>query len=158
MNGLYNLVDVVWDLRKQNDICSACHTGIQRKPSHFVSHDFYDKHAIVGSCCCMDTVNGFCSYINCTLKTECHIRSVNIIVNRLRKMNDIEPFLTKQIGSLLRTISAKDHQTVQSKLTVCGFHCLYLVQSVLVRYTHLFEWLAGRSENRSASGKNSGKI
>ena len=158
MNRIHDLINIIRNLREQNNVGTACHSCIQGKPSYFVSHHLYNKYTVVGSSRCMDAIDSLCRYINCTLKTECHICSVNIIVNGLWKMNDIEPFLTKQIGSLLRTISAKDHQTVQSKLTVCGFHGLYLVQTVFIRHTHLFEWLAGRSENRSTSGKDSGKI
>ena len=105
MNRIHDLINIIRNLWEQNNVGTACHSCIQGKPSYFVSHHLYNKYTVVGSSRCMDAIDSLCRYINCTLKTECHICSVNIIVNGLWKMNNIESFLAKQIGCLLCTVT-----------------------------------------------------
>ena len=91
----------------------------------------------------MNAVNGLRCNVNGTLKTESNIRSVNIIINGLRKMDDIQPFLPKQIGSLLGSVAAQNHQTVKIQLVVGLLHSLHLIQAVLIRHTHQLKGLTG---------------
>ena len=86
---LDHLIDIIRNLGNQNDIRTAGHACIQGKPSYLMSHHFHDKYSAVGSSCSMDAVDGICSNIHCTVETECHIRSPDIIINGLRKMDDV---------------------------------------------------------------------
>ena len=131
---------------------------MKRKPANFVSHDLHDKYTVVGSCCSMNAVNNACRDIQRTLKTKGNIGTVNIIVDGFWQMNDVQTFLTKQVCCFLCTVTAKDYQTVKVQFVVSVFHRLYLVQSVCIRHTHIFERLAGCSKNRTALCQNSGKI
>lgn len=58
----------------------------------------------------------------------------------------------------LRSVSAEDHKTVKTELIVSLFHGLNLVQSLLIRNPHQFEWLSGCSENSSALSQDSEKV
>ena len=60
----------------------------------------------------MNTVYGICGNVNRALETECHICSVNIIINGLRKMDDIQSLFPEQICSLLRTITTENNEAV----------------------------------------------
>ena len=155
---LHYFIDIIWDLRDQNDISTACHTGMKRKPANFVSHDFNDKYTVVRSCCSMDAVNNSCRNVQCALETKGNICTINIIVDCLRQMNDIQPFLPKQICCFLCAISTKDHQTVKAQFMIGMLHCSHFIQPVLIRYTHIFKRLTGCSEYCSAFCQNSGKI
>ena len=112
-----------------------------------MSHDLYDKDAVVRSSRRMDTVDRIGRNIHCTVKSKCHVSSVNIIVDRLRQVDDIQPFLTQQIGRLLRAVSAKNDQTVQSELVIVLLHRLDLIQPPLIRFAHELERLSGGTEN-----------
>ena len=54
-----------------------------------MSHDLDDKDAVVGRCRRVDTVNAVRGDIDGTLKSECDVRPVNIVVDRLRQMDNI---------------------------------------------------------------------
>ena len=108
--------------------------------------------------CCMDAVNGICCDLQSALEAKGHICTPDIIINGLRKMDDIQAFLAEKIGGFLRSVSAEDHKTVKTELIVSLFHGLNLVQSLLIRNPHQFEWLSGCSENSSALSQDSGKV
>ena len=138
-----HLINIIRNLRNQNDICTTCNTGIQTKLSNLMPHNFNNEHTVMGRCRGVNTVNCLCSNIHRTVKSKGHIRSIYIVVNGLRKMNDIQSFLTKQVCCFLCTVATENHQTVQTQLVVILLHGLYLVQSVLIRYTHQLKWLSG---------------
>src|SRR5699024_3352301 len=107
---------------------------------------------------CVYSVNCIRSNVYCALESESHLRSPEIIVNCLRKSNNIQSFFPKHIGCFVGSVSSKYHKAVQIQLVICMLNRFHLVQTVLVRNTHQLERLSGCSENRSASCENSGKI
>ena len=104
-DGFYNLVVIVRNLRKQNNIRTGCNTGVQGQPANLVSHNFYDEDTVVGSCCSMDTINGFTGNIHCTVESEGHICSIDIIINGLRKMDDIQSLFPKEVRCFLGAVT-----------------------------------------------------
>ena len=66
-------IDIVWDLRDQNHICSACNTSIQCKASDLMSHDLNNKYTSMRCSCCMDAVNGICCDLQSALEAKGHI-------------------------------------------------------------------------------------
>ena len=62
--------------------------------SNLVSHDLHDKYATMRSCCCVDAVDRVGSDIYCTLESKSHICAIDIIIDRLRKMDDVETFFS----------------------------------------------------------------
>ena len=81
----------------------------------------------MGSGCGMNTVDTFSCNVDGTLEPKGHIGSPKVIVNRLWKSNDIQSFLTKQIGCLMRAVTAKDHETVKAKLIIVLLHGFYFI-------------------------------
>ena len=69
-------------------------------------------------------------------ETECHIRSVNIIVNSLWQRNNIQTFFAEQIRCLLSPIAAKDHKAVKLQIAISCLHRLNLVKAILTRHPH----------------------
>ena len=106
----------------------------------------------------MDTVNGFCGNIHCTVETKCHICSPDIVINCFRKMNNIQTFFSQKISGFLCAVSAQNNQTIQTQLMIILLHGFYFVQTFFIRCPHQLERLTGRSQNRTASRKNTGKI
>ena len=121
-------------------------------------HYFDDKYTSMGVCRRMNAVNAFCRNIYGTLKAKCHIGSVNIIVDRLRKPHNIQSLFTEKISRFLCSISPKNYKTVQFEITIRFFHRLNLVQSIGIGFPHMLKWLSGRSKNRSSQCENPGKI
>ena len=68
--------NIVWNFRNKNNIRTACNTCMKSQTSHFMSHNFHNKHASMRGCCRMNTINGICRNIYCTLETKGHICSV----------------------------------------------------------------------------------
>ena len=84
-----HFLDVVRYFRKQNNIRAPRNASIKRQPADFMPHDLNNKDAVVGRCRRVDTVNAICGDIDGTLKSECDVRPVNIVVDRLRQMDNI---------------------------------------------------------------------
>ena len=128
-----HFVDVVRNLREQNDIRSACHTCVQSQPSHLVSHHFHNKDSSMRSSRRMNTINRIGRNVHCTLKTKGHISSPEVIINGFWQGNYIQSLFSQQISRLVRTVSAENYQTIQLKLIIILFHCLHFVETVLIR-------------------------
>ena len=90
----------------------------------------------------MDPVDRIRSDINRTLEAECHICSPQIIVDRLRKSDHIEPFFAEHIRSLVCSVSSQYHKAVQVQLVICMLHRLNLVKAILIRNAHQLERLS----------------
>ena len=56
---------------------------------------------------------------------------------------------------LLGSVAAQDHQAVQTQFVVILLHGLYLVQSVFIRYAHIFKRLTRASKDRTSAGQDS---
>ena len=136
LNCLTYFIDIIRNLRNENDICTTRNSGMKRQPAYFVTHDFHDEYTSMGSCRCMDAVNTLRCNIYCTLKTKGHICPPDIIINCLRKMNDIQTFFAEQISCFLRSISTKNYQAVQVQSLVILFHGCYLIKPVLIWRSH----------------------
>ena len=90
----------------------------------------------------MDAIDCLACNVDRALETKGDIRSVYIIVDRLRKMNDIQAFLAQQVCSLLCSVAPKDHDAIQIQLIIILLHRFYLIQTVFIRYTHQLERLS----------------
>ena len=75
INLCKHLLQIIGDLRNQNNVSTAGHTRIQREPSHFVAHYLYNEYPAVGRCSGMDVVNGIRGNVHRTLETERHVGS-----------------------------------------------------------------------------------
>ena len=67
----------------------------------------------------------------------------------------IQTFFSQKIGCLLCSITAQDHQTIQIQSAVVLLHGCYLVQSVFIRYAHIFKRLTRASKDRTSAGQDS---
>ena len=155
LNRFADFINIIRNLRDQHDICTACNTCMKCQPSYFMSHNFHNKYTTVRSCCGMDTVNTVRCDINCTLESKGHVGTPDIIIDGLGEMDDIESLFTQKIGCLLCSITAQDHQTIQIQSAVVLLHGCYPVQSVFIRYAHIFKRLTRASKDRTSTGQDS---
>ena len=144
-----NLFDIIRDFRNQDDICTACNTGMKSQASNFMSHDLYNKYTSVGRSRGVNTVNGIRRNIYRTLETKGHICAINVIVNCFRKVDNVQSFFSQKIGCFLRSVTAEDYETVEAEFIISLLHCFHFIQSVLIRNTHQLERLSGSSEDCS---------
>ena len=150
LDGAADALDIIRNLRDQNDIRSARDSCVKRKLPYLMSHNFNDKYTSVGRRRGMNAVDALGRDIHRALEAEGHVRSPDIIVNRLRHMEDVQTFFPQKVRRLLGSVSAQDHQAVQTQLVVGLLHGLHLVQPLLVRHPHHLERLTGASQNRAA--------
>ena len=155
---LDHLIDIIRDLREQDDVRTACHSGIQSQPSHLMPHDFHDEYSAVGSCCGMDAVDGIRSNIYCALETEGHISTPQVIVDGLGQGHDIQSFLAQQVRSLVGAVTTENYKAVQLQLVIVLLHGFHFVQPVGIRILDRLERGPGGSQDRAALGKDAGEI
>ena len=151
-------LDIIWDLRNQDNIRSSCNSCMKRHPANFVTHHLDNEDSAVGCSSCMNTVDGICRNVYRTLESERHIRSPQIIIDRLWKCNDIQPFLPQKIRRLMRPVSSKDHKAIQVQLMVSVLHRFHFIQSLLIRNPHEFKWLSRCPKDRSTHREDPRKI
>ena len=151
-------IEIIRHLRQKDNIRTARNTCMQCQPANLMAHQLYNKYTAMGCRCCMNTINGIRCNIHCTLKTECHIRSVNIIVNSLWQRNNIQTFFAEQIRCLLSPIAAKNHKAVKLQIAISCLHRLNLVKAILTGHPHQLKGLSGRTQNRSTLCQDTGKI
>ena len=90
-NRLANLVNVIRNLRNQNDVCTAGNSGIQGQPAGFVTHDFTEQNAGVAVCSCVQTVDRIRCNVHCGMESKGNVCSVNVVVNGLWQADDVQP-------------------------------------------------------------------
>ena len=96
--------------------------------------------------------------VHSALESESHVRSPEIIIDRLRQRHNVQALFPQHIRRLMSSVAAQDHKTVQTKLIVILLHRLHLVQSVLVRLSHQFKRCSGASQDRASLCQNTGKV
>ncbi len=158
LNCCADLVQIIRDLRKEDDISTRCNTGAQCQPADLMSHDFNDKDAAVGGSCRVDLVDCCRRDIDCRLIAECKVRPPDIVVNGLRKMNDIESFLAKKVCGLLCSVSAENYDAVKAKLIVILLHGSDFIKAVGIRNSHQLERLSRGTDDRAAACEDAGEI
>ena len=153
-----HFVDIIRNLRNENDIRTACHTGIQCQPSYLMSHHFHDKDTRMGRCRGMYAVDTVCRDIHRALEAECHVRAPQIVVDGLRKRDHIKSFFAQQIGGLMGSVAAQDHHAVQLQFIIVLLHGFHFVEAVLIRLAHQLKRCPGASEDRAAFRQDTRKI
>ena len=151
-------VDVVGDLRDQDDVRAAGHTGVQGQPAGLVAHDLHDEDPVVGGGGGMDAVNDIGGDLNGALETEGGVGAPKVVVDGLGQADDVQAFLTEQVGGLLAAVAAQHHQAVQPQAAVSIFHGLYLVQAVFVGLAHILEGLTAGTQDGAAHGEDAGEV
>ena len=106
----------------------------------------------------MDAVDHVRRDINRALESERHIRSPQIIVDRLGQRHHIQPLFAQQVCRLVSPVSTQDHQTVKLQFVIILFHGLHLIQAILIRLSHQLKRRSGTSQDRSSLCQDTGKI
>ena len=158
LDRLDDLVDIIRDLRKEDDVRTACDTGVQRKPANLMAHDFNDEDAAVGGSCGVNVIDALGRNVQSAVETEGHIRSVEIVVDGLGKGDDIEAFLSQKVCSLGGAVAAAHDQAVELQFVVSLLHGLDLVQSVFIGIADGLERASAGSEHCTAAGQNALEI
>ena len=106
----------------------------------------------------MDLVDRGRRDVDRALVAEGEVRAPDIVVDRLRQVNDVQSLLAEQVGGLLGSVAAQDDQAVQAKLVVILLHRLDLVKPVRIRHAHELERLAGGPDDRAAAGQDAREV
>ena len=93
LNGFDYFINIIGNLRNQDNIRAAGNSRMEREPAHLMSHDLYDKYPAMGRGGCMDTVDGVRRNVYRALEAKGHIRSPKIVVDRLGESDHIQALL-----------------------------------------------------------------
>ena len=151
-------VEIVGDLRDQDDVRAGRDARGERQPADLVAHDFHDEDAAVGGGCRVDLVDRRRRDVDRALVAEGEVSAPDIVVDRLGQMNDVQSLLAEQVGCLLGAVAAQDHEAVQAKLVIILLHRLDLVKPVRIRLAHELERLAGGPDDRAAAGQDAREV
>lgn len=83
-------------------------------------------------------------------KAECHVRSPNIIVDRLRKPDDFTALRGEQSRRLVRSCAAESYEAVEPELLIGLLHFIELGAIIAVRDGHLLKGLTFAAQHRTA--------
>ena len=158
LNCIDNLIDVIGDLGKKDDVCAACDAGIQRKPANLMTHDLNDEDAAVGRSSGVDIINALGGDIQSAVESKCHIGSIEVVVYGLRQSDDVQPLFTQKISRLCRAIAAAHNQAVKLQLMISLFHCLNLIQTILIGIADGLEGASAGTEHGAATGQDTFEI
>ena len=158
LHSVCHLFDIIRMLRDQDDIGAACNAGVQRKPACLVAHDLDAHHPAVAAGSRMDAVNNIGCDIDGCMETEGDIGAINIVVDRLGKANDVEPFLAEQVCGFVGTVTAQAEQAIELSFLISLFHCGDFVHLVIPHNPHEFERGALGAQDCTAHGQNAGKF
>ena len=106
LNLLNHLLDVIGNLRNQDNVGTAGHAGVEGQPAYFMAHDLYDEDAAVGRGCGVDVVDSVRGDVHRALEAEGHVRAPEVIVDGLGQGDDIEAFLAQEVGRLVGAVAA----------------------------------------------------
>ena len=107
----------------------------------------------------MDAVDHVCRNVYRTLEAKGHIRSPDVIVDRLWKCDNVQALFRKQVCGLVSTVAAQNCQTVQLHFGIVLLHFRYLIHTRhIINDSHELERLTGCAKNRAASCQDARKI
>ncbi len=158
LHDLRHLVDGIGDLGNQNDVGAAGDAGIQGQPAGLVPHDLHAHDAAVTGGGGVDAVDGLGGDVVGGMEAEGEIRSVDIVIDGLRKADDVQPLLAQQIRGFVGAVAAQGDQAVQLQILVGFLHRGDLVHVVALDFLHVAVGGAAGSENGPAQGQDAGEL
>ena len=101
-------------------------------------------------CGAVHAVDAFRSDFHGGRKAESHVRSPNIVVDRLGKPDDFTALRGEQSRRFVRPCTAERHEAVETELLVSFLHFIEFGAIIAVGDGHLFEGLAFAAQHRTA--------
>ena len=123
-----------------------------------MSHDLNDEDAAVGRSSGVDIINALGGDIQSAVESKCHIGSIEVVVYGLRQSDDVQPLFTQKISRLCRAIAAAHNQAVKLQLMISLFHCLNLIQTILIGIADGLEGASAGTEHGAATGQDTFEI
>ena len=111
-DGLIHPIHVIAQLRQQDDIGTARHSGIEGDPSGVVTHHLDHHHPLMRTGRRMQSVNRFGSDIDRRIESEGNVRTPHIVVDRLGHTDHIQANIGQHPGCLLRAIATDADQAI----------------------------------------------
>ena len=143
-----DLLDVVGQLRQQDDVSAARNAGVQRQPAGFVAHDLNAHDAAVAARGGVDAVNDLGGDVHGSVEAERHVGAVDVVVDGLGQTDDVQALLAEQVRGLVGAVAAQAEQAVQFGGAVVFLH-----------RGELFFQLGAVDAKRGADhGQNAGKL
>ena len=90
LHGLAYAVDIVGQLRQQDDVGTAGNTGVQGKPAGLVAHDLDAHHAAVAACGGVDAVDNVGGDVHSGMEAEGDVGAVDVVVDGLGQADDVQ--------------------------------------------------------------------
>ena len=153
-----DLLDVVGQLRQQDDVRAARNAGVQRQPAGFVAHDLNAHDAAVAARGGVDAVNDLGGDVHSSVEAERHVGAVDVVVDGFGQTDDVQALLAEQVCGFVGAVAAQAEQAVQFGGAVVFLHRGNLVHLVLLDHTHFFERGALGAQNGAAHGQNAGEL
>ncbi len=147
-----DLLQVVRDLRDQDDVGTAGHAGVQRDPAGVASHDLDDHDAAVRFGRGVQAIDRFGRKADRRVEAETARRADDVVVDRLRHADERDAFLVELVRDGQRAVAADAHERVEVVLLEHLHDAVGVVEGALGRHDRLDERVAAvdRAEHGAA--------
>ena len=105
--------EVEGNLGYQNDVGSACDTGMERDPSRIAAHHFKDHDSMVRLSGRMETIDRFRCHTDRTVESNRGRGFDNVVVNGFRYGDERNPTFVESVGDGERPVTANDDERVE---------------------------------------------
>ncbi|OPZ14536.1 MAG: hypothetical protein BWZ10_01892 [candidate division BRC1 bacterium ADurb.BinA364] len=157
-----DFVQIVWNLRQQQHVAAAGHSGMQRQPSGIASHRLDDHHPVVRHRRGVQPVDGFGDDLHRGVEAEGVIGFADVIIDGFRHSNGAQAFFRQFAGDGQRAVAANGHQRLNAQFAAA-------LDAAVADIDRLFVFLFSRKEakrivaigcaqDRAAFGQDSGHI
>jgi hypothetical protein len=160
LNALRNLVEIVRDLRDEDDIGATGHAAMQRDPPRVPSHDFHHHDAAMRLRSGVESIDRFGREADCGVEAETARRADDVVVDCLGNANERNPLLVELVGDGERSVAANADERVKLRLLEHLHDAVGVVEGPLRGCNRLRKWIAAidRAENRAPEPKDAGYV
>ena len=114
LNLLRDGVEVIGDLRDEDNISPAGDTGCQGDPTRVPPHEFEDEHAVVAFGGGVEFVERLHRRIDCCVKAHCDLGPVEVVVNGFGHPDHAQPFLHQLLRNAHGAVAPDDQQPIDA--------------------------------------------
>ena len=101
------------NLGNENNVRAARETAVEGDPAGMATHDFDHHHALVARCRRVKAVERTRHALHCGVEAECHVRGLQIVVDRFWNSCHWQPRIVQLQGCIQRTVAADNDEAMQ---------------------------------------------
>ena len=115
---LVHPIHVVSQLGHENHVGRTGHTRVERNPSGMMTHHLDHHHPLMGAGRGVEPIDRLGRDVDGGVEPEGDVGAPDVVVDRLRHADHVQPNVSQQVGRLLRAVATDADQRIQPQLPV----------------------------------------